>query len=65
MPKMKTKRSAAKRFSLTASGKVKHAGSNHRHCLTAKSKVAKVRARTTGYLEKGDAHLVKLMMPYG
>jgi large subunit ribosomal protein L35 len=64
MAKMKTKRSAAKRFSFTASGKVKHGGANHRHCLTAKAKSAKVRARATGYLEPGDAHLVKLMMPY-
>jgi large subunit ribosomal protein L35 len=64
MAKMKTKRSAAKRFSFTASGKVKHGGANHRHCLTAKAKSAKVRARGVHYLEPGDAHLVKLMMPY-
>lgn len=64
MAKMKTKRSAAKRFSFTASGKVKHGGANHRHCLTAKAQSAKVRARATGYLKPGDAKLVRLMMPY-
>jgi large subunit ribosomal protein L35 len=64
MAKMKTKRSAAKRFSFTASGKVKHGGANHRHCLTAKAKKTKVGHRGAHYLEPGDAHLVKLMMPY-
>jgi large subunit ribosomal protein L35 len=65
MAKMKTKRSAAKRFSFTASGKVKHGGANHRHCLTAKPKKAKVSHRGGAhYLERGDAALVKIMMPY-
>ena len=36
MPKMKTKRSAAKRFSLTGTGKVKRAAAYHRHMMTGK-----------------------------
>lgn len=36
MPKMKTKRAAAKRFSLTGSGKIKRNKANLRHILTKK-----------------------------
>jgi large subunit ribosomal protein L35 len=38
MPKMKTKRSAAKRFTLTGTGKIKHNYMGHRHKLTHKSR---------------------------
>ena len=37
MPKMKTKKAAAKRFSFTATGKVKYKKMNLRHILTKKS----------------------------
>lgn len=37
MPKQKTKRAAAKRYSLTGSGKVKHKKQNLRHILTKRS----------------------------
>ena len=37
MPKQKTKSGAKKRFSLTASGKVKRAKMNRRHILSKKA----------------------------
>ncbi|MFA4838705.1 MAG: 50S ribosomal protein L35 [Candidatus Neomarinimicrobiota bacterium] len=37
MPKMKTRRSAAKRFNLTGTGKVKRNKAYHSHILTSKS----------------------------
>lgn len=37
MPKTKTVRAAAKRFSLTGSGKLKHEKANRSHILTKKS----------------------------
>ncbi|MBQ0050682.1 MAG: 50S ribosomal protein L35, partial [Treponema sp.] len=37
MPKMKTKKASAKRFSLTGTGKVKYKKMNLRHILTKKS----------------------------
>jgi large subunit ribosomal protein L35 len=46
MPKMKTRRSAAKRFSKTGSGKLKRNGAYHRHMLVHKS--AKRRRRMLG-----------------
>jgi large subunit ribosomal protein L35 len=37
MPKMKTKRCAAKRFEITGSGRLKHKKSFRRHLLVAKA----------------------------
>lgn len=65
MPKIKSKRSAAKRFTFTATGKVKRAGAMHRHNLTHKPKSAKMAHRQTQYLEPGDAALVRRMLPHG
>lgn len=48
MPKMKTKRAAMKRFTVTGSGKLKRFHANHSHILTKKSRKRKNR------LKKGD-----------
>ena len=64
MPKMKTKSAAAKRFSLTAKGKVKRRRANLRHILEKKSKKMKKRAGTTDYVAKADVNRVKVMIPY-
>lgn len=65
MPKMKTKKSAAKRFSFTGTGKVKRNHAYHRHNLTHKPQSAKVGTRGTTIADPGDAKLIKLMLPYG
>jgi large subunit ribosomal protein L35 len=41
MPKMKTKRAAMKRFSITGSGKIKRNRANKRHILTKKTRKRK------------------------
>jgi large subunit ribosomal protein L35 len=41
MPKMKTKRAAAKRFTFTGSGKLKRSKANKRHILTTKTRKRK------------------------
>ena len=41
MPKMKTKRAAAKRFRVTGSGKIKHSRTGRRHLLQHKSRKTK------------------------
>ena len=41
MPKMKTRRAAAKRFSLTANGKFKRKRANLRHNLEKRTQVQK------------------------
>lgn len=65
MPKIKTKRAAAKRFSFTGSGKVKLNRANHRHNMTHKAQSVKVGQRRGIVAQPGDARLIKLMLPYG
>ena len=66
MPKMKTKKSAAKRYSLTGSGKVKHKKQNLLHILTKRSPKRKRNLRATGYVAEADAKKIrKQMLPYG
>ena len=65
MPKMKTHRGAAKRFSFTGKGKVKYKHANLRHCLEQKQKSAKKRNVKTGIMVESDAQLIRQMLPYG
>ena len=66
MPKMKTKKAAAKRFSLTATGKIKHKKMNLRHILTKKSAKRKMHLRQVGVLSKDSAAKIKKQqLPYG
>ncbi len=64
MPKMKTKSGAKKRFSRTASGKIKFKPAHKRHRLISKPKQMKRKAKRSSYLQKGDARLVLTYMPY-
>jgi large subunit ribosomal protein L35 len=64
MAKMKTKRAAAKRFKITASGKVKIKKANLRHILTKRSRNLKREKRKAGYLVPTDAANMKKMVPY-
>ncbi|NLM01486.1 MAG: 50S ribosomal protein L35 [Treponema sp.] len=66
MPKMKTKRAAAKRFSTTGSGKIKYKKMNLRHILTKKGPKRKRQLRGPGILSEADAPRVrKQLLPYG
>ncbi|MDR2079869.1 MAG: 50S ribosomal protein L35 [Treponema sp.] len=66
MPKMKTKKSAAKRFSFTGSGKVKYKKQNLRHILTKKSSKRKRNLRHAGMLSHDNvAAIKKHLLPYG
>lgn len=66
MPKMKSKRSAAKRMSLTGTGKVKYKKQNLRHILTKKSSKRKRNLRHSGILADVDsARVRKQLLPYG
>lgn len=63
-PKMKTNRAAAKRFSVTGTGKVKFGSKGHRHNLSNKSRKQKRQQRRANYMVKGDAGLVARQIPY-
>jgi large subunit ribosomal protein L35 len=62
MPKMKTRRGAAKRFKISGSGRIKRNKANHRHMLVRRSNKAKRKMRQTGVLSPGDLKLVKSML---
>jgi large subunit ribosomal protein L35 len=55
MPKMKTKSSAKKRFSVTSSGKVKFKQAHKGHRLMQKPKSMKRKAKGTDTMAPGDA----------
>ncbi len=64
MPKIKTHRGAAKRFSLTAKGKVKRNKAYASHILTKKNRKRKRNLRKTGLLNKRDMEGIKKLIPY-
>lgn len=64
MPKIKTHRGAAKRFSLTGSGKVKINHCNKSHILTKKAQKRKRKLRKAGYADSTNVAAVKALLPY-
>ena len=64
MPKMKTKRGAAKRFKVTGSGRVKRSRGYRRHILTTKSRTRKRQLRRGGMVAPANERAVKSLLPY-
>jgi len=64
MPKMKTHRASAKRFSFTKSGKVKRAKAFKQHILTKKSSKRRRNLRKTGYASTSEAKIIRKLVPY-
>jgi len=64
MPKMKTRKSAAKRYKVTANGKIKYKRQGMRHLLTKKGSKRKRKLRTLGILSKVETKRVKKLLPY-
>ena len=64
MPKMKTRRGAAKRLKVTASGKIKAKKANLRHILTSKDQKRKRQLRKRMYVAAVDDPRVLKMLPY-
>ena len=62
MPKMKTRRGAAKRFKITGSGRIKRNKANHRHMLVRRSNKAKRKMRQAGVLSNADRKIVKSIL---
>ena len=65
MPKMKTHRGAAKRFTTTASGKIKRGKAFKSHILTKKATKRKRHLDTPGLVSAADTGRVTRMLPYG
>ncbi|MEW5818959.1 MAG: 50S ribosomal protein L35 [Cyanobacteriota bacterium] len=64
MPKMKTHRAAAKRYKVTASGKIKRRKAYKSHILTKKSPERKRRLGNMEDLFKGEVKRVRVQLPY-
>jgi large subunit ribosomal protein L35 len=63
MPKIKTNRSAAKRFKRTGSGKFAYSKSHASHILTKKTRKRKRSLRQTNIINKNDVKEIKLLLP--
>jgi large subunit ribosomal protein L35 len=63
MPKVKTKRSAAKRFRKTGTGKIKRSHAFKTHILTKMSRKRKRQLRKPGMVSPSDMKRVERMLP--
>ncbi len=64
MPKLKTRRAAAKRFRATGSGKIVRRKAFKNHLLEHKNAARRRRLSHTGLVNERDAENVRLMLPY-
>ncbi len=64
MPKMKTKRSAAKRFKVTGTGKIRRQRAFKSHLLSKKTRKRKRHLRKPALVSSADAQKVRRLLPY-
>lgn len=64
MPKIKTHRGAAKRFTITGSGKIKRSKANKGHLLTGKSSKRTRRLRSGALVDEKEQLHIKSLLPY-
>jgi large subunit ribosomal protein L35 len=65
MPKIKTNRSAAKRFKRTGSGKYSYSKSHGSHILTKKTTKRKRSLRKSRIIKTSDMKELRLLLPNG
>lgn len=65
MPKIKTCRGAAKRFTILKSGKIKRKKAYHSHILTSKSTKRKRSLRKMTFIDSKDRVQIRRLLPYG
>ena len=64
MPKMKTKRAAAKRFKVTAGGRVRRATAGKQHRMRGKSANRLRKLKKNSMVDFSDERHIKCLMPY-
>jgi large subunit ribosomal protein L35 len=64
MPKMKTKRAAAKRLKKTGTGKLMRAGAWKQHKLEHKHPKRRRKARKNQLVAKSDEAVLRVLVPY-
>ena len=65
MPKMKTNKSAKKRFRVSGSGRVRRSKSGGNHLMQEKSRKRIRRARNNDMVDKTLEKKIKSLIPYG
>jgi len=63
MPKIRTNRGAAKRFTKTGTGRIKRRHSHKSHILTKKSQKRKRHLRQAALIDHADEAAVRQMIP--
>jgi large subunit ribosomal protein L35 len=64
MPKMKSRRGAAKRFKKTGSGKVKRSHAFARHLMSSKTRKQKRHLKGGTIVDKTNARAINRLLPY-
>jgi large subunit ribosomal protein L35 len=64
MPKIKTRRGAAKRFRTTGTGKIRRAKAFKRHILTSKNRKRKRHLGQSTLVASVDAGPIRRLIPY-
>jgi large subunit ribosomal protein L35 len=64
MPKMKTRRGAAKRFKVSGSGRVRRPKCGGQHGMIGKSRRRRRRLRDNAMVSSAFEHRIKLLLPY-
>lgn len=64
MPKMRTHKSAAKRYRVTKNGKVVHSTPGLRHILTKKNRKRKRHLGKRGTLDQVEQGQIRRLLPY-
>jgi len=64
VPKLKTNKSAAKRFRITGSGKLKRTKAYRQHILSTKSKKRKRHLRQSTMVSAAESKNIRLLIPY-
>ncbi len=65
MPKLKTKSSAKKRFSFTATGKLRKNYAGKNHFMRRRSQKVIRNTRGTSLVSSADVRTIKKFLPYG
>lgn len=63
MPKIKTLKGAAKRFTVTGTGKLRRHKASKSHLLTGKSRKRKRNLRQPGLVSKADSARMRRLIP--
>ena len=65
MPKLKTRKCAAKRLKQTGTGKYRHNKAGARHLMSTKTATRRRRLRQDGAVSAAERKRIKAALPYG